>query len=186
MSKHSKRLSAHIQERQMQKLAQKELNKFYKENTLWDDLEAIFTSCRSMIVNTMDSVRTILSDKPLLTMIDPSQHVNFNNSVRSIVADNDQFTTELMSIHARHENRKGRAVDSDEASTGQLISADYTAFAVRYKAVVDPVFAYIMEESAKAEARLKDAVQEGIALAQQDQAADISVVTDVVAKEVQQ
>lgn len=186
MSKHSQRLTARIQERQMQQLAQKELKQYYKENTLWDDLEAIYVECRTMIVNTMDSVRVILADKPLLALIDPNQHVNFNNSVRSIVKDNEQFTTELLSIHARHEMNKGAARDADQVSTGQLISADYLAFSTRYKAVVDPVFAYIMEEAAKAEGRLKDAVEQGIALAQQDQAADISVVTDVVAKEVQQ
>lgn len=170
----------------MQQLAQKQLKAFYKENTLWDDLEMIFIECRNMIVNNMDSVRTVLANKPLLAMIDPNQHVNFNNSVRSIVADNNQFTNELMSIHARHEDKKGAGKNADDVSTGQLISADYTAFATRYKAVVDPVFAYIMEEAAKAEVRFNDAIAEGVALAQQDQATDINVVTDVVAKEVQQ
>ena len=188
MSKNSQRLKAHFQERQLQEATQKQLNKFYKENSLWDDLENIFSGCRDMIVNTMESVRQVLADKPLLAMVPQEQHVNFNNSVRAILADCDQFTTELMTIHARHENKSGRAINAEEASIGQLISSDYVAFSTRFKAVVDPVFAYIMEEAMKAEAQLKDAVAQGIALAQQDQAAeqaiDPNVVTDVVAKEV--
>lgn len=188
MSKNSKRLSEHFQERQMQKMTQDQLKKFYKENTLWDDLNAIYGECRNMIVNVMESVRMVIGDKPLLAMIPQEQYTNFNNAVRAVLADNDQFTNDLLSINARHANKSGRAVDSDEVSVGQLISADYVAFSTRYKAVIDPVYAYIMEEAMKAEGKLKDAVAEGVALAQQDQAAqsatDPAVVTDVVAKEV--
>ena len=184
MSKNSARLKKHFQERQLQEATQRELNKFYKQNSLWDDLGSIFNECRNMIVNTMESVRTVLADKPLLAMIPEDQHVNFNNSVRAILADCDQFTTDLMSIQARHSDKSGRANDADEVSVGQLISADYVAFSTRFKAVVDPVFAYIKEEAMKAEGKLKDAIAEGVALAQQDQAIDTSVVSDVVAKEV--
>ena len=159
---------------------QQRLNNFYKHNTLWDDLENVFQQCAAQLVTCLQAITQDLKDSMVTKWLIPENVADIQTAFIGMTQDSESLSNALAEIHARHVNNSGTTRSQDETSRAHLVMNDYTAWQLRYEALVKPNFAYLTEQIGLAAQR---STQVGMAMLNQS-STDPSVVTDVVAKEV--
>ena len=159
---------------------QQRLNNFYKHNTLWDDLENVFQQCAAQLVTCLQTITQDLKDPMVTKWLIPENVADIQTAFIGMTQDSESLSNALAEIHARHANNSGTTRSQDETSRAHLVMNDYTAWQLRYEALVKPNFAYLTEQIGLAAQR---STQVGMAVLNQS-STDPSVVTDVVAKEV--
>ena len=159
---------------------QQRLNNFYKHNPLWDDLENVFQQCAAQLVTCLQTITQDLKDPMVTKWLIPENVADIQTAFIGMTQDSESLSNALAEIHARHVNNSGTTRSQDETSRAHLVMNDYTAWQLRYEALVKPNFAYLTEQIGLAAQR---STQVGMAVLNQS-STDPSVVTDVVAKEV--
>lgn len=159
---------------------QQRLNNFYKHNTLWDDLENVFQQCAAQLVTCLQTIAQDLKDPMVSKWLIPENLGDIHTAFTGMTQDSEALSGTLAEIHARHVNNSGTTRSQDETSRAHLVMNDYTAWQLRYEALVKPNFGFLAEQIALAVTR---STQVGLAVLDQS-STDPSVVTDVVAKEV--
>ena len=159
--------------RDAQAAALKEHSKDLQKNNCWSDLKEIYIST-AQALHSHFALAAFANDKELLSYV--VDKVTMNNNLRMLARDLTQLSGELAEIYAQHKNKDGHPVDSDEVMNSITIFEQYQLFMSRHEAVIMPTIYHITEGFDQARNRMLVAHE----AANQTQATDVTIVTDVV------
>ncbi len=132
------------------RLARDRAKKELKDNTCWDDLNAIYNDCARLLIS-HSAISAYAKDTDLHRYL-PNAALTISN-LKSLAKDLRQLNEELAGIRGEHEGKSGGSDDPDEVMSTFSIFEKYNLFTERHNAVVLPTAYQIIEEFKQAEQR---------------------------------
>lgn len=126
--------------------------KAMENNTCWDDLNNIYTSCVQLLKQ-HGHLGALAANKELLACVtDPK---TLATTIRQLSEDIRTMSDELNEIRAQHKDLVGGSKDPDEVIRSITISEQYHLFMERHNGVILPTAYHIIEQFDQAEQILK-------------------------------
>lgn len=138
--------------RQERDRKQVELDQQLKGNNNWSDLHEQYAASQQLLV-TPGAIAIALNNREIIACIDDLD--TFNTNVRTLTGDLKSFSADLQSIYAQHKGRTGHADESNIMDAFRIVDL-YSAFNMRYQAVILPVILHILEQTNAAEKKLQE------------------------------
>ena len=136
----------------------------------WDDLNQLKDDLASTILNLVDEVQQILSNRNLLEQTD-NRREEFDRLQDSFFSDVTNASEQIAALRAQHEGRSGPIASMDDLSVFTRLSLGYNTLGVELQALLAPNIASMV-------LLIDEALREGGHRAQDQQTAVDAVVTN--------
>lgn len=141
----------------------KELNQFFKENTIYDDLHSIYNS----LINSLGQfgmISQMAKDKELVALLDDEKEVS--DLIKILASDTQKLVEAIKDLYALHKDYTGGIRESDTPSPIDLYTEAmgwferYLAQSNYLDTIIMPTATTIYEEFSKAEKKLNSQQKE--------------------------
>lgn len=158
----------------------KQFEELQRSNKCWDDLEGLYISFASGLVNTNQQLKDVYSIPAVVNLVPKRNEVIV--TLRGLASDITQFTDELRIIRSAHEGKTGGFLSEQEMLDSIEIFERYTQYQIRYDAVIMPNVSFLLEQAEQALAILAEQQQVSDTDKKAQELLDPTVISDAVIK----
>ncbi len=125
--------------------SKKEMDNLIQNNKSWDDLESLYISFSTALVQANSQLLDVYRIPNITTFVPKKDEVII--ALRGLSQDIKQFTDELKIIHNAHAGKTGGFTNEQEMMDSIEIFEKYTHYQVRYDSIIMPSVTFLLEQA---------------------------------------